>query len=267
MTIKKLLYYFKYNFLPTNFKKIIYLYPLIARLRFFFSSFIKNQQTIKLDGFSLKVNLIDHPSRILYSYRNNYEYETIGLCKDILKEGDVVIDIGANVGYFSYIFNLAVGNKGKVYSFEPNPEVYNFLEDNLSRFSSSKVYQQFVSDKENKIKYTSPNSLFEELSTETVSINNFINEKKIDLIKIDIDGLDFLALKGCSKYLESKSKPKIIIEIGENSEREHNIHYNEIFIYLENMGYKAFNADKNQQSFDLSKIKKNEVLNVYFKNS
>ncbi len=265
--MKKLLFFFKYNFLPKNFKKAFQIYPFIARLRFILSAFLKNKQTIKLENFELKINLIDHPSRILYSYLDNYEFETILLCKNILNKGDIAIDIGANVGYFSSIFNLSVGENGIVHSFEPNPEVNELLQENLENFSSSRVHKLFVSNIDEEIQYTSPNLMAERKLINTVSINNFLNEKRVDLIKIDIDGLDFLALKGCSKYLENVHKPNIIIEIGENSEREHNIHYNEIFNYLEGLSYKPFNADITMTPFDLNTIKKNDVINVYFKPS
>ena len=265
--VKKLLFFFKYNFLPKNFKKVFQIYPFIARLRFVLSSFIKNKQTIKLENFELKINLIDHPSRILYSYLDNYEIETILLCKDILKKGDIAIDIGANVGYFSAIFNQSVGKNGVVHSFEPNPEVSELLQENMKNFPSSRVHKLFVSNIDEEIRYTSPNLMSDRKLINTVSINNFLNDKKVDLIKIDIDGLDLLALKGCSKYLESSHKPNIIIEIGENSEREHNIHYNEIFNYLEGLSYKPFNADSTMTPFDLNTIKKNDVINVYFKPS
>ena len=265
--MKKLLFFFKYNFLPKNFKKVFQIYPFIARLRFLLSSFLKNKQIIKLENFELKINLIDHPSRILYSYLDNYEIETVLLCKNILNKGDIAIDIGANVGYFSSIFNLSVGENGIVHSFEPNPEVSELLQENLENFSSSRVHKLFVSNIDEEIRYTSPNRLAHRKLINTVSINNFLNEKRVDLIKIDIDGLDFLALKGCSKYLENVHKPNIIIEIGENSEREHNIHYNEIFNYLEGLSYKPFNADTTMTPFDLNTIKKNDVINVYFKPS
>ena len=174
--MKKLLFFFKYNFLPKNFKKVFQIYPFIARLRFVLSSFIKNKQTIKLENFELKINLIDHPSRILYSYLDNYEIETILLCKDILKKGDIAIDIGANVGYFSAIFNQSVGKNGVVHSFEPNPEVSELLQENMKNFPSSRVHKLFVSNIDEEIRYTSPNLMSDRKLINTVSINNFLNE-------------------------------------------------------------------------------------------
>ena len=142
--MKKLLFFFKYNFLPKNFKKAFQIYPFIARLRFLLSSFIKNKQTIKLENFELKINLIDHPSRILYSYLDNYEIETILLCKDILKKGDIAIDIGANVGYFSAIFNQSVGN-GVVHSFNLIQKLV-VTSRKYENFPSSRVHKLFVSN-------------------------------------------------------------------------------------------------------------------------
>ncbi|BAB76932.1 FkbM family methyltransferase [Anabaena sp. FACHB-709] len=45
--------------------------------------------------------------------------------------GETAIDIGANIGYMTSIMAMKVGQKGKVLCFEPNPEVYKELSDNI----------------------------------------------------------------------------------------------------------------------------------------
>jgi FkbM family methyltransferase len=58
----------------------------------------------------------------------------------ILKQGSNVIDIGANIGYYSLLSLYLVGEKGKVYSFEASPLIYNQLEHNLALNKVKNVY-------------------------------------------------------------------------------------------------------------------------------
>src|SRR5690242_7217517 len=49
-----------------------------------------------------------------------------------LQPGDVVVDDVANIGYYTLLFSRAVGETGKVYAFEPDPDNYAFLERNVA---------------------------------------------------------------------------------------------------------------------------------------
>lgn len=61
-----------------------------------------------------------------------YEPETIALFRSYLKEGMTVVDIGANLGYFTVIAAGLVGPSGKVFSYEPDPHNFALLEKNVS---------------------------------------------------------------------------------------------------------------------------------------
>jgi FkbM family methyltransferase len=60
-----------------------------------------------------------------------YEKWTSCLAFGALREGDIAIDVGAHVGYFSALFRLGVGASGTVYAFEPMPETYRRLLHNV----------------------------------------------------------------------------------------------------------------------------------------
>lgn len=58
---------------------------------------------------------------------DTYEPETTFLMRRILREGDIFIDVGANIGYFTAIGAALVGKTGEVHSFEPAPFIFSYL--------------------------------------------------------------------------------------------------------------------------------------------
>lgn len=62
-----------------------------------------------------------------------YEQETTEFFRNYLNKGDTVYDVGANIGYFSLEFARLIGKTGKVFCFEPHPEIFSVLTKNINR--------------------------------------------------------------------------------------------------------------------------------------
>ena len=149
-----------------------------------------------------------------------------------IKNDDIVIDIGAHIGYFTmYAANNA--NQGTVYSIEPYKESFEILKKNLklNNITNVKTFNAAISkvtkeitlyiDKNNEI----GNSIFRtNNTTESKKINSFNlddfvkNNKieKIDFLKLDCEGAEFEILLNFNKELMKKIK-KISAEIHENN--------------------------------------------------
>ena len=142
------------------------------------------------------------------------------------KRGDVVLDLGAYTGENCIYYSYLVGDSGNVYAFEFIDTNIENLEKNLSlnrNFSSNvKIIKNPVSDKIKKI-YTSdqgPGTIAHdkkadhlELEFETITIDQFSKDydlKKIDCIKMDIEGSEFDALVGGFETIK-KFKPNLCI--------------------------------------------------------
>lgn len=120
-----------------------------------------------------------------------------------LKNLDVCFDIGANVGLFTKY--LKINNAKTVYCFEPNKKAFEELNNNLKNELSINFYNLAVSSNNNekvKLYIDNNNSLISSAMNKTdnfyevdcITINDVINQNninKIDLVKIDIEGMEF----------------------------------------------------------------------------
>ena len=183
------------------------------------------------------------PSRDLYAYRKNYNLAEQKLIFSKVKNNYNCIDIGSNIGFYSYLFLLANGFNGNIYSFEK-------LKKNFINYKNVKLFNGYVG-----------------IEKKNIIIDEFIKEK-INFIKIDIDGTELLALKSCKNILK-KYKPDILFEISENSKKTFNISYIETIKYLNDLKYRVFEFKIKQNMIEYKifkkSLKKNEVINLYAK--
>lgn len=159
-------------------------------------------------------------------FKNKNDLHEIELLKQLIKPGDHVLDIGANIGFYALIISNLVGEKGKVYCFEPDKTNFNYLVKNTKGIENIKLFNLAVSDKEEVIKVYKSKLL--NVDHRTYPVNNYdsveeINAKsidlmlgkeieKIDLIKIDIQGFELTAFKGMENLLSKQNNIKIIAE-------------------------------------------------------
>jgi FkbM family methyltransferase len=163
-----------------------------------------------------------------------YEYPTALWVRRLLRPGNVAVDVGAHIGYFSCILSRLVGSSGKVFAFEPSPENFPLLVHNLSqrRALNTIPVQAAVSDEPGQpLLYVSPghsnHSLFPgytksegALPVDAVSLDQYLNSVGIDhldLIKIDAEGAEPRILAGMKSILSANSQIVLIIEINPNA--------------------------------------------------
>lgn len=138
-----------------------------------------------------------------------------------LKEGDIVIDGGAYLGEFTLYAAKVVGNGGKVIAFEPDPLNYKKLLENISLNNLDNVIainKGLYSENTNLKFYndssggsflisedleSKPNDIVEVPVVKLDDEMNRLGIQKVDFIKMDIEGAEIEALKGCKRLLES----------------------------------------------------------------
>lgn len=194
-------------------------------------------------------------SIIDYGY---FEPKSTELVKRIIKNDWVILDIGANIGYYTTLFSDLVGDHGKVYAFEPTLHYLEALRANVAVNNSSNVeiINTGLSDMESKSKIKIGDSSAtmhwiseaKERDTEIIelqTLDSFIEKRSIsrlDFIKIDIDGHEPRVFKGASKTLE-KFRPVILFEISKKHYEHAGFSLTETYNEIIPSGYNCFTED------------------------
>ena len=198
---------------------------------------------IKVDTKYGNLYLLKHDEFITNSFkRGNYWAENeIKIIEDLLNLKDInnltYFDIGANIGSHILAISKIFKNKINIYCFEAQKFVFEILKTNINEnyLKNVHAFHNAVSDNNNQIKIKIPN--YEELNnfgsleliTPRYSDNNKIKfsnlyekvnciqlndfkEVKVDFIKIDIEGMEHLAIKG-GAHLIKKQRPFLLIEL------------------------------------------------------
>ena len=191
-----------------------------------------------------------------------YEKDEINFLSSIIKRNSIIIDIGANIGNHSIAFSKMAN---KVYSFEAHPQTFEILKINCCDYRKIKIYNIGISNKKGFLffKKAKTYNVGGKKLTKTGTIKSKINKldnliklkKKIELIKIDIEGHEYKALLGMKKLLENNNS-KIYIEFYSDSVQERR----NIVNYLLELGYtNSYYLIKEKDFF------KKKYLNLFMK--
>lgn len=163
------------------------------------------------------------------------EYE-FGILKKFVKKNDFVIDIGSNIGRYTFKLSSLVGKKGFVYSFEPMDKSF-FILSSLIYLSGKKNILPIkiaISNFTRKVKMIPSSSKISNFIFDTKTESKIINRsqknyeynysikiddlnilEKIKFIKIDCEGHEFEVLSGAINLIK-KNNPTILVENNSN---------------------------------------------------
>lgn len=174
-----------------------------------------------------------------------------------IREGDVVIDVGANIGCHSFYYSNKVGETGKVFSFEPQPESFICIQHNLENHKNVIPLNKGVSDKNGYMSVESIDGnigmsfLKEGKEVEVITIDG-LKLDRVDFIKIDCEGMELNVLKGALETI-SMFEPVMLIEINDFTLTRAGYHRSDIFNFLNGIGYNYRNVYQGQ-SFEDSQL-------------
>lgn len=174
-----------------------------------------------------------------------------------LQPGDVVIDIGANIGYYTLLASHLVGMKGKVYTVEPSPSIRVRLEENLQLNSISNVtvlpYAAWhesgratlhIAPKNRGASTLCPlTDAIAEESVDLVRLDDILlpqDYSRIRIIKLDIEGAETHALQGLTRLFVQNQQLAIICEVTPSSLMKLGSSAELLFKLLQSYGFRPY---------------------------
>jgi len=232
---------FKLNPLNTIFNVLILIICLVVKIKykfkirfgnnFFFFTFFPNNQ---IDG-----------GRGILLYKEKIE-PLMEFGSSLISDNSTIIDGGANQGIYSMAF-ACVSKKNKIFAIEPFKYCHKIINYNkkINKFNNIKIIKKVLSNNVSSYKLDYSNNIgtssiiynwggkkiLNIKSTTIDIIKKKYKLKKIDVIKLDIEGAEVLALQGALKTIK-RFKPKIIMECNK-------IQFKKIS-FLKKFGYRSY---------------------------
>ncbi|MGB5962191.1 MAG: FkbM family methyltransferase [Coleofasciculaceae cyanobacterium] len=260
-------------------------YFKVGALAFAYSSHLKKSEIriSTIGNYQVYVNIAENQGVHLYFFGNHNEPFAAWLTSQLLNEGDISIDVGANMGSYTFIMASRVKPTGKVFAFEPNPTLFTNLNDSVTLnkcqnfisvdsralySNSGKILKFYISDNPSNSGTSSLINHGVFVSEEnfvlvnTVTLTNFFREKQIErckLIKIDVERAELEVLQGASELLEKRIIDYIILEQLAGSPSQE---------LLFNLGYSCWLIDEQKKKLiPVHKIADNSFGNYIFVNT
>lgn len=188
--------------------------------------------------------------------RGIFEPAATQIVKQYVKKGDVVLDVGANIGYYTVMLSKLVGNEGRVIAFEPTRHFGNVLKANIeaNQLTNISIIDYGLSNRNCDVDIDigissatihSSNYYDSIINHERISmktLDNFVSEhniSRIDFIKIDVDGHEPYVFDGAWAVLETFD-PLILFEVSHLHYMKAGINVCEFYKKLKEEGYRIY---------------------------
>lgn len=184
----------------------------------------RDARIVEIDGFRLAIDAMDS---LGLGLGLPFEPEVLSALQRCVRPGDKVVDIGANVGYFSAHLARLVGPHGEVHAFEPEPQNCALLVANMRTNGLSQVHVHPVALGERQGTATLHISEFNGgmhrlydsvcctgpgLAVPVQRLDDVMAGARVDLIKIDVEGYEPAVLKGAASCLRTHPDIRVVSE-------------------------------------------------------
>jgi FkbM family methyltransferase len=214
---------------------------ILKRLRLEYLWRTKSEALVRLPwGLSIKVNPHEAVGNVIAA-QGLYEKEVTETLWRLTNPGDLAIDVGANIGYTTSILGVRVGPRGRVHSFEPHPQVFASLAENVERWKQDErcgsfVLHQAALGKETGKAFLHTNDWFltnrgtgwisekqesdskvRDCEVRMQNLDSILDAKeRIGMVKIDVQGYELDVLRGMSALLERGAVRDLVFEEEKN---------------------------------------------------
>jgi FkbM family methyltransferase len=209
-------------------------------------------------GFDLWLNNSGYIDKCIIS-KGQFEPASTRAIARLVREGAVVLDVGANIGYYTVLLSRLVGKSGRVIAFEPTRHFGEVLKRNIEvnklenvevvAFGlSNRIHAQVIDIGPSSATLHSPPGFDVVIDHESISLttlNEYVQQRHlntIDFIKIDIDGHEPLFFDGAWDAIQ-KYSPVIIFEVSHLHYLEAGVYAWDFYNLVRSKGFKFFNEE------------------------
>lgn len=191
----------------------------------------------RVPGGEILASLDDYVGRAAF-YVGDLDRKITWICQQIVRPGDTVLDIGANIGIVTLWLSTLVGKSGKVHAFEPNPALQKILAETLThnQISNVRLHPVALGSEQCLLKLRIPranagaaslirhqdlsdsNGMKDGIVVPVRPLSKIVAEegiKSIRLIKIDVEGFEAEVFKGGQEVLKTIRPEAILFELNE----------------------------------------------------
>ena len=248
---------------------------ILIRLLVLLDLHLSREATL-INGYKMIVDPFDAVGGEIYR-NGQFEPETVAFVIKHLKEGMTFIDIGANIGQYTLLASKIVGDSGQVVTVEAVPDTFAKLDKNISINNLKNVigHNVALSDTVGYATFhlghygnSGASSLKPTINTGghkiKVKLNTLDNiladSNKADIMKIDVEGAEFMVLSGGRRVLE-ELKPMLILEFSDESlTGEFATSTADLISLLNKLNYAVFTIEKD----GLDKWDKNKTYPAWY---
>ncbi len=176
-----------------------------------------------------------------------------------LSPGAVAVDAGANIGIYSQFLARCVGTAGMVHSFEPEPENFARLRAAVANLPNVRVNEFAISNKTGESvlyvsddlnvdhrAYPTEGEMRPTLSIRSMTLDDYFKPgERVDLIKMDLQGYEFHALRGAERVLHENPHIKLLLEFWPYGLEQAGAEWTDLVTTLERQGLAIRQFSKN----------------------
>lgn len=210
------------------------------------------------DGRKIRVG----PDNIYWGIYCGQDFEpgASEVVRRLVADGDVVVDVGANFGWYTTLFGNLVGEGGRVYAFEPVPKIFHQLSENIALNNLSRrcnAYRLALGDEHKTVQlnvfpdlpasHSSISSLgrseYERFPAEMVLLDDFLKQENVvtaSFLKCDVEGAELMALRGARKLLGEPAAPLVMFECNKETSEAFGYTPLGIFALCKELGFQYF---------------------------
>lgn len=221
---------------------------------------LAGRQVVVVYGNSLELDEFDS-CRLLV--REDYEPAEARWYREVVRAGNVVVDVGAHIGVFATLFASLVGRAGTVVAVEPDPTTAALLRRNLLRnnYRDVQVHQCAASNETGTVHFyrsksnTGDNRLLTHsegdamrLEVSAVRLDDLLRDlPRVDLLKLDVQGAEPQVLEGMSEILTARPPRRILSEFWPQALREDGRDPRAHLDLLVERGYRLAELDRTEE--------------------